>query len=164
LSIAETRLGFRIRSLKLSQYFLVQLNPAGRILSTFELCSRAQRIGRFRLRFDRRRRIEIVGRHDVQCTLQVPARVGGRWALRDDKDWEAEIAVTQEFQRIGGTITIKGRTQPLLGAYVNGAIVGFTFVDKDGAIRSMRGQVDGDRIAGQLRFVGNITLLTGRKL
>jgi len=94
----------------------------------------------------------------------VPARVGGRWALRDDKDWEAEIAVTQEFQRIGGTITIKGRTQPLLGAYVNGAIVGFTFVDKDGAIRSMRGQVDGDRIAGQLRFVGNITLLTGRKL
>ena len=94
----------------------------------------------------------------------VPARVGGRWSLRDDKDWEAEIAVTQEFQRIGGTITIKGRTQPLLGAYVNGAIVGFTFVDKDGAIRSMRGQVDGDRIAGQLRFVGNITLLTGRKL
>jgi len=94
----------------------------------------------------------------------VPARVGGRWALRDDKDWEAEIAVTQEFQRIGGTITIKGRTQPLLGAYVNGAIVGFTFVDKDGAVRSMRGQVDGDRIAGQLRFVGNITLLTGRKL
>jgi len=94
----------------------------------------------------------------------VPARVGGRWSLRDDKDWEAEISVTQEFQRIGGTITIKGRTQPLLGAYVNGAIVGFTFVDKDGAVRSMRGQVDGDRIAGQLRFVGNITLLTGRKL
>jgi SAM-dependent methyltransferase len=94
----------------------------------------------------------------------VPARVGGRWSLRDDKGWEGEISVTQEFQRIGGTITIKGKTQPLLGAYVNGATVGFTFVDNDGAIRSMRAAVDGDRIAGQVRFVGNITLLTGRKL
>jgi hypothetical protein len=94
----------------------------------------------------------------------VPARVAGRWTLRDDKSWEAEVAITQQFQRIGGTITIRGKTQPLLGAYVNGGIVGFTFADSDGAIRTVRAQVDGDRIAGQLRFVGNITLLTGRKL
>jgi SAM-dependent methyltransferase len=94
----------------------------------------------------------------------VPARAAGRWALRDDKSWEAEIAITQQFQRIGGTITIRGKTQPILGAYVNGPIVGFTFVDSDGGIRSMRAQIDGERMAGQLRFVGNITLLSGRKL
>jgi SAM-dependent methyltransferase len=94
----------------------------------------------------------------------VPARAAGRWALRDDKSWEAEIAVTQHFQRIGGTITIRGKAQPILGAYVSGPIMGFTFVDSDGGIRSVRAQIDGDRIAGQLRFVGNITLLSGRKL
>ena len=94
----------------------------------------------------------------------VPARVAGRWALRDDKSFEAEIALAQQFQRIGGTITRRGTTQPLLGAYVNGGIVGFTFVDSDGAIRSVRAQVDGNRLAGQLRFVGNVTMLTGRKL
>jgi SAM-dependent methyltransferase len=94
----------------------------------------------------------------------VPARVTGRWSLRDEGGWTAEIAVTQEFQRIGGTITIRGKTQPMLGAYVNGAIAGFTFVDSDGAVRSVRAQVDGDRMAGQLRFVGNVTMLTGRKL
>lgn len=94
----------------------------------------------------------------------VPARVAGRWSLGDDKSWAAEIDVTQHFQRIGGTITIKGKTQPMLGAYVSGAILGFTFVDNDGAIRSVRAQVNGDRIAGQLRFVGNVTLLSGRKL
>ena len=88
--------------------------------------------------------------------------VAGRCATT--RSGKRRFQLTQEFQRIGGTITIRGKTQPLLGAYVNGAIVGFTFVDRDGAIRSMRGQVDGDRIAGQLRFVGNITLLTGRKL
>jgi hypothetical protein len=94
----------------------------------------------------------------------VPARVEGRWVLRDDNGWQAEIDITQQFQRIGGTITIRGKTQPLLGAYVNGAIAGFTFVDSDGAIRSVRAQVDGDRMSGQLRFVGNVTMLTGRKL
>jgi SAM-dependent methyltransferase len=94
----------------------------------------------------------------------VPARASGRWALRDDKSWEAEIAITQQFQRIGGTITIRGKTQPILGAFVNGPVVGFTFVDSDGGIRSMRAQIDGERMAGQLRFVGNITLLSGRKL
>ena len=94
----------------------------------------------------------------------VPARAAGRWSLRDDKSWEAEVAITQHFQRIGGTITIRGKTQPILGAYVNGPIMGFTFVDSDGGLRSVRAQIEGDRIAGQLRFVGNITLLSGRKL
>jgi SAM-dependent methyltransferase len=94
----------------------------------------------------------------------VPAKVEGRWVLRDDTSFEGEVAIAQQFQRVGGTITIRGKTQPLLGAYVNGPTRGFTFVDSDGAIRSARVQVTDGRMLGQLRFVGNITLLTGRKL
>ncbi|MFO1304969.1 MAG: methyltransferase domain-containing protein [Burkholderiales bacterium] len=94
----------------------------------------------------------------------VPARVAGRWSLRDDKGWEAVVDIVQEFQRIGGTLTIRGKAQPMLGAYVNGATVGFTFVDSDGAIRSVRAQADGNRLLGQLRFVGNVSLLSGSRL
>jgi SAM-dependent methyltransferase len=94
----------------------------------------------------------------------VPARFAGRWALRDDRNWEGEIAITQQFQRVGGTITIRGKTTPLLGAYVNGPILGFTFVDTDGAIRTARVQASEGGLLGQLRFVGNITLITGKKL
>jgi hypothetical protein len=94
----------------------------------------------------------------------VPAQVAGRWALRDEKGWEAEVAIVQQFQRIGGSLTRRGRTQPLLGAFVNGAVVGFTFVDTDGAVRSVRATASGERLAGQLRFVGNVSLLDGRKL
>jgi SAM-dependent methyltransferase len=96
----------------------------------------------------------------------VPAPVAGRWVLRDPGGggWEAEARITQIFQRIGGTLTLKGKTQPLLGAYVNGATLGFTFEDSDGAVRSVRVQVDGDRVAGQLRFVGNVTAINGRRL
>jgi SAM-dependent methyltransferase len=93
----------------------------------------------------------------------VPAQVAGRWTLRNQEGWEAEVRITQMFQRIGGTLTVKGKTQPLLGAYVNGATLGFTFEDSDGAIRSVRAQVDGDRLAGQLRFVGNVSHVNGRR-
>ena len=93
----------------------------------------------------------------------VPARVAGRWTLRDDRGFAAEADIVQEFQRIGGTLTVRGKTQPLLGAYVNGATLGFTFRDADGAIKSVRAQVDGEKLRGQLRFVGNITMLTGER-
>ena len=95
----------------------------------------------------------------------VPAPVAGRWILRDPAGtWEAEARINQIFQRIGGTLTIKGRTQPMLGAYVNGTTLGFTFEDFDGAIRSVRVQVDGDRAAGKLRFVSNESIVSGRRV
>jgi SAM-dependent methyltransferase len=94
----------------------------------------------------------------------VPAQVAGRWQVRDDRGWEGELRLTQEFQRIGGTLTLRGKAQPLLGAYVSGAALGFTFVDTDGAIRSARAQVDGNTLAGQLRFAGNLTSLFGKKV
>ena len=59
----------------------------------------------------------------------VPARVEGRWALQDEGGFLAgEIELTQQFQRVGGTLTLRGVTQPLLGAYVDGENLGFTFV------------------------------------
>ena len=91
----------------------------------------------------------------------VPAQVAGRWSLRDDKGWEGEIAITQQFQRIGGTITHPRQDAADAGRVRQRPHLGFTFVDSDGAIRSVRVQVSGGRLAGQLRFVGNITLLTG---
>jgi len=93
----------------------------------------------------------------------VPARIAGRWSLRDDQGFDGEVNITQQFQRIGGTLTLRGKTQPLLGAYVSGGTVGFTFQDVDGAIKSIRAQASGDRLAGQLRFVGNVTILTGQR-
>ena len=93
----------------------------------------------------------------------VPASVAGRWLVRSGS-WEGELSLTQQFQRIGGTLTLRGKTQPLLGAYVDGPALGFTFVDTDGAIRSARAQVDGNVLSGQLRFAGNLTPLSGQRL
>jgi SAM-dependent methyltransferase len=94
----------------------------------------------------------------------VPARVDGRWALRDEGGFFAgELALTQQFQRVGGTLTLRGRTQSVLGAYVEGDVLGFTFVDLDGGVRSVRARIDGGRLAGSLRFAGNLTPVTGAR-
>ena len=94
----------------------------------------------------------------------VPARFEGRWTLRDDRgSWKGELEITQRFQRIGGTLTIRGKTQPLLGAYAQGDVIGFTFVDLDGGVRSVRASVAGAVLSGSLRFAGNLTEITGRR-
>ena len=94
----------------------------------------------------------------------VPAWVEGRWTLQDEGGFFAgEVELTQRFQRVGGTLTLRGKAQPLLGAYVDGENLGFTFVDLDGGVRSVRGKIDGARLSGSLRFAGNLTPVTGRR-
>jgi SAM-dependent methyltransferase len=94
----------------------------------------------------------------------VPADVAGRWSVTDrDGFVAAEIDVTQRFQRIGGTYTERGRAQVLLGAYVHGDVLGFTFVHHDGGVRSARAKVAGGGLAGSLRFAGSLTPITGTR-
>jgi hypothetical protein len=94
----------------------------------------------------------------------VPARVDGRWALREEGgQFEGELDIVQQFQRIGGTLTIHARKQPLLGAYVHGEHIGFTFVGADGGVRSVRARIDGAALSGALRFSGNLSRITGQR-
>ena len=94
----------------------------------------------------------------------VPARVEGRWTVRDDAGFfTGELTLTQRFQRVGGSLALRGNLPPLLGAYVEGDILGFTFVDLDGGVRSVRARVDGGSLSGSLRFAGNLTPVTGKR-
>lgn len=59
----------------------------------------------------------------------VPAQVGGVWNL-DGMDGNATVRlnITQKYQRIGGTITVGDKTQPLLDPRVEGAEVQFRYI------------------------------------
>lgn len=95
----------------------------------------------------------------------VPARLDGRWALRDAQGlWQATVEFTQRFQRTAGQITIGGVARPLLGAFVNGATLGFTFVAPDGSVQSLRADTDGKTLSGTLRFVDNLTPVSGARI
>jgi SAM-dependent methyltransferase len=94
----------------------------------------------------------------------VPTAVAGRWALRDDDGYtDGVVDLAQRFQRLGGTLTIRGASQPLLGAWVRGEHLGFAFVHPDGGVRSVRLRVDGDAMHGTLAFAGTVTKATARR-
>ena len=88
----------------------------------------------------------------------VPAEAAGRWRIRPFEAREATVDVVQRYQRVGGTITIDGRTQQLLGPYLNGDVFGFTFEDTDGDLRSIRTRIVGDRLEGALRRASLVSI------
>jgi SAM-dependent methyltransferase len=94
----------------------------------------------------------------------VPADVAGRWTLREvEGPWEAQIDISQKFQRIGGTITRRGTAQPLLGAWITGNQIIFTFVDTDGGVRHVRALVDGNTMEGSGWFVNHSMPIRGAR-
>jgi hypothetical protein len=80
----------------------------------------------------------------------VPAQVEGSWALDGvDGSGGATLALTQRYQRVGGTITIGGKSQPLLEPRLEGAELRFAFIDSSNNLRSARATVDGNAIKGE---------------
>lgn len=108
---------------------------------------------------------EILAQGGDQAFLwTVPARVAGNWTLRDAADGiVATLSIAQQFQRIGGSIAVAGKAQPLLGAFVQGSTLGFAFVAADGGMRSARLRVDDRRANGALLFVGQATPVTATR-
>ncbi len=94
----------------------------------------------------------------------VPARVAGSWRVADEAGREvAALDVAQQFQKVGGTVTVAGTRQPLLGAALSGRELRFSFVDRDGGLRAVRLDVDGDRAAGESRLGGYAVRWSARR-
>ncbi len=94
----------------------------------------------------------------------VPAQVGGTWTLKETRgSVEATLDFAQQFQRLGGTATVAGKAQALLGAAVSGNVVEFTFAAADGRFYRARGTVEGDTMSGELRWIGTTSPFTARR-
>ena len=81
----------------------------------------------------------------------VPAIVGGEWALKDDRDsFSGTLNLVQRYQRLGGTLALGGKTQSLLGAWMDGDKLGFSFIDGENRLQSARMSVVGLGMTGTL--------------
>jgi SAM-dependent methyltransferase len=81
----------------------------------------------------------------------VPATVGGEWMLKDDRGaFAGTLNLVQRYQRIGGTLVLGGKTQPLLGAWMDGNKLGFSFINDDNNLQSARMTVAGSGMTGEL--------------
>jgi hypothetical protein len=81
----------------------------------------------------------------------VPANVAGLWTLSGlDEKGNATLKLDQNFQRLGGTLTLQGKTQNLLGARMHGAELHFSFINADGQLKSVKVLVNGQVLSGEV--------------
>ena len=81
----------------------------------------------------------------------VPANVAGLWTLSGlDEKGTATLKIDQSFQRIGGTLTLQGKTQNLLGARMEGAALHFSFINADGLLKAVKVIVNGQILTGEV--------------
>ena len=93
----------------------------------------------------------------------VPAAVGGEWVLKDEGGgFSGTLSLGQRYQRVGGTLALGGKTQPLLGASMDGEKLSFSFIDDDGNLQIARMKVAGNSMTGTLSDLRR-TVLTGSK-
>ena len=94
----------------------------------------------------------------------VPAPVEGTWALKEETtNAETLVSLVQRYQKVGGTVNVGGKTQPILGASLQGDKLSFSFIDGDNNLRTARVVVAGNNFTGDLSWQGRSTQVSGRK-
>ena len=81
----------------------------------------------------------------------VPAPVAGQWSVQGlAPKGPAVLRLSQRHQRVGGTLSWGGQTQPLLGARLHGADLYFSFVQADGQLKAVQARVQGASLQGEV--------------
>ena len=94
----------------------------------------------------------------------VPAKVAGRWSLSDVYGKPVgTLELVQQFQKVGGTMILGGGGQPLLGASIVGRELSFTYVDRDGGVRTAKMIVEGNQAQGVSRLGESGYTIVGKR-
>jgi precorrin-6B methylase 2 len=94
----------------------------------------------------------------------VPAPVQGGWSVTFDGAKTARLNLEQTFQNVGGTLTLDGRTLPLLGARLRGEDLSFQFRGEGQSVSSFSGKINGNRLSGTLSTDRAVQSLDGQRL
>jgi SAM-dependent methyltransferase len=95
----------------------------------------------------------------------VPATISGKWQFDEGGGgFKGTLDLIQAYQRVGGSMTIGKQAAPLLGPRLSGNNFSFSFINTDGAMRSVRGKIDGDKFDGWLRLDGYDSPITAKRI
>lgn len=94
----------------------------------------------------------------------VPGNAAGKWALKGiEGSKSASLNITQRYQRVGGTLTVDGKTQPILGPSLVGNRLKFSFVDHSGQSRVLDVTLNGNNFAGNVLENSPLYEVTGTR-
>ena len=81
----------------------------------------------------------------------VPALVQGQWTVQGlGSGKPAVLSLAQKHQRLGGSLNLDGQVQTLLGARMDGVDLHFSFVNAEGQLKSVKAQVNGPTLEGEV--------------
>ena len=94
----------------------------------------------------------------------IPAPVVGDWEFTPlDGSAPARLSLQQAFQQVGGTLSMGGVSQPVLGAQLRGNQLSFHFLGSDKVAQSIKGTVTADGFTGQLTAYGQTRPVQARR-
>ena len=95
----------------------------------------------------------------------VPAQVAGTWTFKEDSANAPDItvALVQRYQKVGGTVSINGKSQPVLGASLRGENLSFGYLDSENNLRTARVVVAGNNATGELTWFGRSLQISGSR-
>ena len=81
----------------------------------------------------------------------VPGNAAGKWTIKGIDGGQGDVLeLTQRYQKVGGTLTIKGKSQPILGGSLNGNRLKFSFIDQSGQSRIFDVEIKGNAMTGNV--------------
>lgn len=81
----------------------------------------------------------------------VPGNAAGKWTIKGiESSKAATLDLTQRYQRVGGTLSVDGKSQPILGPSLVGNRLKFSFVDQGGQSRIVDVTLKGNTFAGNV--------------
>jgi SAM-dependent methyltransferase len=81
----------------------------------------------------------------------VPGNAAGKWTIKGiESSKVGTLDLTQRYQRVGGTLSIDGKSQPILGPSLVGNRLKFSFVDQGGQSRIVDVTLKGNTFAGNV--------------
>lgn len=79
----------------------------------------------------------------------VPAKVAGEWDIKGlEGAAPGKLKLHQSFQQVGGTLTVAGVSQPLLGAHLRADKLSFRFLGSDNVMQSIEATVSAGQFSG----------------
>ena len=94
----------------------------------------------------------------------IPAPVAGEWEFTPlDGSAPAKLNLQQAFQQVGGTPSMGGVSQPVLGAQLRGNQLSFHFLGSDKVAQSIKDTVTADGFTGQLTAYGRTRPVQARR-
>ena len=79
----------------------------------------------------------------------VPANVAGDWVIEGiDTQNKAVLNLVQRYQRVGGTLTLGGKTQAILNPSLEGDQLSFAYIDRKDKLHNVKLTINGSQLKG----------------